>query len=93
MIVQPGFAENVGPRVPFQIGRFAPYGKVLIGIGRMPTYLGGSAFNLAYGGGIDYSLGKRFKVRLVDFEYQQWDTTPTSLHPYGASVGLGYRIF
>jgi hypothetical protein len=82
-----------GPRIPFQFGRFTPYGKVLVGIGRMPTYLAGSSFNLAYGGGVDYRLGKHFRLRIVDFEYQQWDTTPTTLHPYSASVGLGYKIF
>lgn len=94
----PGLYQDTylaGPRIPlFQYRRFTPYVKALAGIGRMPKYLsGGPAFAAAYGGGVDYRLTKRFKIRVVDFEYQQWNTTPTSLHPYSASVGLGYRIF
>jgi hypothetical protein len=94
----PGLYQDTylaGPRVPLhQFGRFTPYAKVLAGIGRMPLYLdGGPAFTLAYGGGLDYRLGKRFRLRIVDFEYQQWKTTPATLHPYGASVGLGYKVF
>jgi len=94
----PGLYQDTylaGPRVPlFEYRHFNPYAKVLAGVGSMPNYLsGGPAFNLAYGGGVDYSLRKRFKIRIVDFEYQQWNTTPATLHPYSASIGLGYRIF
>ena len=59
----------------------------------------GNYFALAYGGGVDFQLTKRFSAR-GDFEYQQWLRWPnipefpnTSLYPYGASVGVGYRIF
>jgi len=92
----PGLYQDTylaGPRIPFQFGRFTPYGKVLVGVGRMPVYLENPAFNIAYGGGLDYRLSKRFKLRVVDFEYQQWDTTPANLHPYGASIGLSYKVF
>jgi hypothetical protein len=38
-------------------------------------------------------LNKRFSAR-GDFEYQQWPKwLNTSLYPYGASVGIGYKIF
>jgi len=96
----PGLYQDsylAGPRIPFQFGRFMPYGKVLVGVGRMPdAYLGSSVFAVAYGGGLDYRLSKRFKLRVVDFEYQQWnatDSASTTLHPYGASIGLGYKVF
>jgi hypothetical protein len=54
---------------------------------------------LAYGGGIDFRLTKRFSAR-GDFEYQQWLQWPnipgipnSPLFPYGASAGIGYKIF
>jgi len=81
----------VGPRVP--IGTFrkiTPYGKFLVGMGG-GSFLTGHSFVLAYGGGLDYRLTRRFMVR-GDFEYQQWQVTPT-LWPYGVSAGISYRVF
>jgi opacity protein-like surface antigen len=91
-----GVTENnylIGPRVPFNVPHFArvkPYGKVLVGFGT-GSFLDGRATALAYGGGVDYRLTKRFSAR-ADFEYQWWHVTPT-LHPYGLSVGIGYKVF
>lgn len=82
----------VGPRVP--IGTFhglTPYGKFLVGMGN-GSFLTGNTFVMAYGGGVDYRLSRRFTLRAFDFEYQQWRLTPT-LWPYGGSVGLSYKIF
>lgn len=82
----------IGPRVPVGTFRgFTPYGKFLIGWASMPE-LTGRATVWAYGGGTDYQLSRRWSLRCFDFEYQQWRVTPT-LHPYGGSVGLSYRIF
>jgi len=82
----------IGPRIPIGTFRkFTPYGKFLVGIGS-GSFLTGHSFVMAYGGGLDYRLNKRFTVRCVDFEYQQWQVTPT-LFPYGGSVGLSYKIF
>ena len=47
---------------------------------------------IAYGGGVDYRLTRRFTIRCFDFEYQQWHVTPT-LCPLGGSVGVSYKIF
>jgi opacity protein-like surface antigen len=81
----------IGPRLPIRhFGRATPYGKVLAGLGTS-SFLENPAFALAYGGGVDYRLTKRFSAR-ADFEYQQWRVTP-NLYPYGASVGIGYKIF
>ncbi|MDR3750312.1 MAG: outer membrane beta-barrel protein [Terracidiphilus sp.] len=85
----------IGPRVPFSVRHFPrvkPYGKVLVGYGKS-DFLYGSTFNLAFGGGVDYRLNNRFSIRAFDLEYQRWSTAPATLYPYGASVGLSYKIF
>ncbi len=90
-----GINENtylIGPRVPIvTYHRFTPYGKFLVGMGN-GSFLSGNTFVLAYGGGVDYRLGRKFTLRAFDFEFQQWQVTPT-IHPYGGSVGIAYHIF
>jgi hypothetical protein len=84
----------IGPRVPFSVRRFPrlnPYGKVLIGYGS-GSFLYGHPTDLSFGAGLDYRLNNRFIIRAFDLEYQQWHVTPT-LYPYGASVGMSYKIF
>jgi len=82
----------IGLREPLRsFGKTTPYAKVLYGLGTA-DFLTGKASNLAFGGGVDYKLSKKFSLRAIDFEYQRWRTTPT-LSPYGFSVGLGYKIF
>jgi hypothetical protein len=82
----------IGPRVPITTYKgLTPYGKFLFGFGS-GSFLNGHTPVMAYGGGVDYRLSRRFTLRAFDFEYQQWFLTPT-LHPYGGSVGLGYKIF
>jgi hypothetical protein len=93
----PGNGENtylIGPRIPIvTFHRVTPYGKFLVGLGNGP-FLGGNALVLAYGGGVDYRLTRRFTLRAVDFEYQQWlVNSSTTLWPYGGSVGISYKIF
>ena len=49
---------------------------------------------LAFGGGVDLKLTKRISLRAVDVEYQYWPLWGNStLSPYGASMGIGYKIF
>lgn len=94
----------VGPRIPLRrFGRFTPYAKVLVGITSMdmgpnPNGAGsdpsGRFFTVAYGGGVDMKLTRRFTLRALDGEYQQMPQWfGSSASPYGASVGLGYKIF
>jgi Outer membrane protein beta-barrel domain len=89
----------VGPRVPIkQFGRAHAYGKVLIGAGRMtfPNNYGYGTFTaLAFGGGIDYRLSRKLMLRAVDFEFQDWPNflPGFSIHPYGVSMGMSYRVF
>lgn len=92
-----GIGQNtylIGPRIPIAtFHRITPYGKFLVGMGSgTNAWLSGRTFVLAYGGGVDYRLTRRFTLRAFDFEWQQWRLTPT-LYPYGGSVGLSYKIF
>jgi opacity protein-like surface antigen len=82
----------IGPRIaPYTFRKLTPYGKVLVGFGN-GSFLTGRPFAIAFGGGVDYRLTRRFTLRCFDFEYQRWSVTPT-LYPYGGSVGLSYQIF
>ena len=100
----------IGPRIPIkQFGKFESYGKVLIGEGKMSFPKGdffsnGHFTDLAFGATLDYKLNRRWSIRALDFEYQDWpkfipkdptmtNSPSTSLQPYGLSVGVGYRIF
>jgi hypothetical protein len=84
---------GIGAYVDFRVtyGGFTPYGKFLVGIGS-GSFLNGHSTVLAFGGGVDYRLNRRFTLRAADFEFQEWTLTPT-LHPYGGSVGLGYKLW
>ena len=88
----------IGPRIPihhFKFMRATPYGKVLVGYGRMNfenNDAWGRFTDIAYGGGVDFKLAKRISAR-GDFEYQEWPSWLSSaLYPYGASAGVSYRI-
>ena len=100
----------IGPRVPIKrFGKFQTYGKALIGLARMTFpqgdfYTTGHFTDLAFGGTVDYRLNRRWSIRALDFEYQDWpkfvpkdprvaNSPSTSLQPYGLSIGVGYRVF
>jgi hypothetical protein len=88
----------LGPRVPIhRFGKVTVYGKALIGFSRMNfDSLGehGRFTDTAFGGGADIKLTKRISLRAIDVEYQYWPQWGNStLSPYGASAGIGYRIF
>ncbi len=90
-----GISEDsylIGPRLaPKQFfGKITPYGKVMVGLAD-GSFLTARTLAVAYGGGADYRLSRRFTAR-ADFEYQQWHVTP-NLYPYGVSFGIGYKIF
>ncbi len=83
----------IGPRVPVgTFKNFTPYGKFLIGWASA-NWLTGRAQAYAYGGGVDYALSRKLSVRVFDFEYQQFDVAGTTIHPYGESFGVSYRVF
>jgi Outer membrane protein beta-barrel domain len=84
----------IGPKVPvWTFHRWTPYGKALIGWGSgSGGWLNGRATAIAYGGGVEYRWTRKLTIRAFDFEEQDWHTNPT-LHPYGASAGVSYRVF
>lgn len=87
----------IGPRVQvFHFWRARPYVKVLGGFTNMNFGQGagsGRFTTVAFGGGVDIRMTRRWSVR-GDGEYQWWpDFLGGSLYPYGASVGVSYKIF
>ncbi len=88
----------IGPRFPvYRLWRSNLYAKALAGYSKMvfDTYGDHGKFTtLAFGGGMDVRLTKRLSFRAADFEYQYWPVWGNStLSPYGASMGFGYKIF
>lgn len=92
-----------GPKVYFlSRGRFQPYGKFLLGEGRIhyPFQIGDASYlALAPGAGSDYRLSRRWTVR-AEYEYQIWHNSPGyanepkhELTPNGFHIGVAYRIF
>lgn len=85
-----------GLRWTFRPKGLMPYAKLLVGGGRFDFPYGygyGNYFVIAPGAGVDLRVGTRVRVRLVDFEYQEWPGfTYGALHPYGVSVGISYQV-
>ena len=50
---------------------------------------------MGLGGGLDYRLTPRFKIRVIDYEYQIWPgfLNGGGLTPHGYSFGASYRVF
>lgn len=97
----PNFGERQstllsGLRWSFRPKGFVPYAKLLVGGGRFDFPYGfgyGNYFVVAPGAGLDLRVGEKLRVRLVDFEYQQWPGfTYGALHPYGLSAGISYQV-
>jgi hypothetical protein len=87
----------IGPRYHLTFGRWQPYAKGLVGFGQFnyPYNLGQDTdLVIAPGGGIDYRITHRVRVRLADFEYQFWPQFHYgALSSYGISSGIRVRIF
>jgi hypothetical protein len=86
-----------GPRYHLSIGRFAPYLSGLVGLGRFsfPYHDGQvSCLVVGAGAGVDLRLNQRLRLRLADFEYNQWPNFPYgSMNAYSLSAGVRLRIF
>jgi hypothetical protein len=88
----------IGPRYSFNgYRRFRPYVKGLVGDGEFNfpyNYGHGSYLVVAPGGGVDFRVNRRLRLRLADFEYQYWPNFSFgALTNYGVSAGLKIRIF
>jgi len=85
-----------GVRFHMNRDRYQFYGKTLVGTGHFNfpyNFATGNYFVVAFGGGVDYMLSRRWKAR-ADFEYQQWPQfTYGSMSSISASMGLRYRVF
>jgi hypothetical protein len=84
----------IGPRYHLDLGKFQPYAKGLIGLGKFNyPYNYGQDNDLvaAMGAGVDYRITHRIRLRIADIEYQYWP----KFH-YGAlsclSVSAGIRV-
>lgn len=93
----------IGPKAyVFARGRFEPFGKFLVGKGKIhyPFSIGDASYlALAPGAGSDYRLSRRWMLR-VEYEYQIWLDSPGyrdepkhELTPNGFHVGVAYRVF
>jgi hypothetical protein len=86
-----------GPKFTYRRGKFEPYGKALFGVGEFNfpySYAHGGYFAMALGGGLDYRITPRLKIRAIDYEYQIWPGYLNSgLTPHGFSFGAAYRVF
>jgi hypothetical protein len=92
----------IGPRYYMEFGRFQPYVKGLVGVGEINlayNYGTGSYLVVAPGGGVDFRINHRIRIRAVDFEYQYWPQTYLSpstnggMSSMGVSSGIRIRIF
>jgi opacity protein-like surface antigen len=85
-----------GPIVYVRSKKLRPYAKFLAGAGKIDFpfgYAKGTYFAYAPGAGVDYVLGDRMSLRLIDVEYQSWPQfTFGNLHPYGVSAGIVIRL-
>jgi opacity protein-like surface antigen len=92
-----------GPIVDaYRYHRFTGYGKLMLGIDSInyPSGIGyGTYFAFAPGGGVEYRLNSRLKLR-GEYEYQFVRSAPgfpnqpsNGLTPSGYSGGISYRIY
>ncbi len=88
---------SIGVRYHFDVGRFAPYAKGLVGFGdfNFPyNYAHGRYLVVTGGGGLDFHWTPRITVRAVDVEYQDWPNfTFGNMNSLGVNAGLRVRIF
>lgn len=85
-----------GPRISLLPAPVEPYVKLLAGSGRFTfpyNYAFGNYLVVAAGGGVDFHIGNRLQLRIIDIEYQRWPKfTFGSMPSYGISAGLSYSI-
>jgi hypothetical protein len=86
----------IGPRFTYRRRRMTVYAKAMVGRGTITNQLYNlsSSYNLyAFGGGLEYKLGRRWNVRVLDFEQEEWiNFQPHTLGPTAVTIGLSYII-
>jgi opacity protein-like surface antigen len=88
---------SVGLRYHMNFGRFQPYAKGLIGFGdfNFPfNFAHGRYLVVTGGGGLEYRLTPRIRLRVPDVEYQDWPQfTYGAMSSVGVSAGVKVGIF
>jgi len=88
---------SIGGRYHFDLGRFQPYAKGLVGFGdfNFPyNFARGRYLVVTAGGGLDFQWTHRIYVRAADIEYQDWPQfTYGNMTSVGVSAGFRVRIF
>jgi len=88
---------SVGGRYHFDVGRFQPYAKGLVGLGNFNfpySYAHGRYLVLTGGGGLDFHWTNRIYVRAADVEFQDWPQfTFGNMTSVAVSAGFRVRVF
>jgi hypothetical protein len=88
---------SAGLRYHMNFGRFQPYAKGLIGFGdfNFPfSFAQGRYLVVTGGGGLEYRLTPRIRLRVPDVEYQDWPQfTYGAMSSVGVSAGVKVGIF
>ena len=103
LITPTDLAENtyeIGPRYVYRKGRFAPYAKVMGGLGDLviqetednPGRYSGTYFMYSFGGGLDILVPHHIVIRAMDVEIQRWPNLGNGLTPTVFTVGAAYRF-
>ena len=86
----------IGPRFVYRKKALTGFGRVTAGRGTIinQAFNLSTSFNiLAVGGGAEYLVKRKFNIRFVDFEYQDWYAfKPHSLSPISITAGVSYVI-
>ena len=86
-----------GLRYHRAMGKFQIYAKGLVGVGEFNfpyNSAHGSYLVIAPGGGVDFRMTNRIRLRLADAEYQYWPQfTFGPMSSYGVSAGIRVRVF
>lgn len=96
----------VGPEYHINAGRhLKPYVGFQLGYGTLSATQGSysdNAFVYSVGGGLDYKLKKKWSIRAIDAQYQNWNLGTASsgpqkgksvtYTPYQIGFGVSYRI-
>ena len=88
---------SIGLRYHINFHRFQPYAKGLIGFSdfNFPgNFASGRYQTITAGGGLDYRLTHRIRLRVPDVEWQDWpEFTYGSMNSVGVSAGIRVGIF
>ena len=86
----------VGPRAMIHRRKLTGYAKLLFGRGSIinQDYNLTSSYNAyAFGGGLEYRVGRKLNIRAVDIEVQKWPNfEPHTLSPVAYTFGASYVI-